>query len=292
MNTRIRPPQNWSRDTLIAGYRMITATTPALAQDVPTPEMDSAILSAARGGSRGRRARHVGYAAIAASIAAVGLTISTSRDPAASRIANPDERANSTRVAPQGAPAARPDLSAKASRAYEAIRADATAPLAADLVLSRVQHNLQLWPQREARRNDTGLNGLVLDSSPTDADLRVAAELRTASEIQIPATATPIAVQHSTVDLNQPRALERVARENPFHFAMIRRILAGVDTIPEHAVGRWMKAQFNATDVTYSPVSLTSDPPKKQLTFTLETTRYSALLSLTPEGARLVAHRP
>jgi hypothetical protein len=94
-----------------------------------------------------------------------------------------------------------------------------------------------------------------------------------------------------TVDLNQPEALQRLARENPFHFAMIRRILAGVDTVPEHTVGRWMKAQFNATDVTYSPVLLTSDPPKKLLAFTLETTHYSALLSLTPDGARLVALR-
>jgi hypothetical protein len=140
-------------------------------------------------------------------------------------------------------------------------------------MLSRVQHNFQLWPHREARRSDTGLNGLVLGSSPTDADLRVA-------------------VQYSSVDLNQPEALGRLARDNPFHFAMIRRILAGVDTVPENTVVRWMKAQFNATDVTYSPVLLTSEPPRKQLTFTLETTHYSAVLSLTPEGARLVARRP
>jgi DNA-directed RNA polymerase specialized sigma24 family protein len=69
------------------------------------------------------------------------------------------------------------------------------------------------------------------------------------------------------------------------------RRLKRVDTVPENTVGRWMKAQFNATDVTYSPFPLTSDPPKKLLAFTLETTHYSALLSLTPDGARLVALR-
>jgi hypothetical protein len=242
MNTRTRPTQNWSGNTLIAGYRVIAETTPALPQDVPTAEMDSAILAAARGNSRGRRARHVGYAAIAASIAAMGLTISTSRDPA-------------------------------------------------DQALLRVQHTLQLLPHREARRNDAGLNSLVLGSSPTDPDLRAASEIHTASEIQTPGALTLVGTQYGTVDLNQPEALQRLARENPFHFAMIRRILAGVDTVPEHTVGRWMKAQFNATDVTYSPVLLTSDPPKKLLAFTLETTHYSALLSLTPDGARLVALR-
>jgi hypothetical protein len=93
-------------------------------------------------------------------------------------------------------------------------------------------------------------------------------------------------------DLNQPGALERLSRENPFHYAMIRRILAGVDEVPEHAVGRWMKSQFNATDVTYSAVLMTSAPPRKQLSFTLETTRYSAVLTLTPDGARLFSTRP
>ena len=34
------------------------------------------------------------------------------------------------------------------------------------------------------------------------------------------------------------------------------RRLKRVDTVPENTVGRWMKAQFNATDVTYSPVSV------------------------------------
>jgi hypothetical protein len=244
MNIGTRQTRSWDGHTLIAGYRMIAEIMPALAQDVPTAEMDAAILSAARGNSLGRRARRVGYAAIAASAVAVGLTISTSRDS----------------VGPRE-------------------------------VQAGYQHNAQLWPHREARRNDTSLNGLVLGSYTTEAQPRAASEVHTASEIQIPGAVTPVGAQYGTVDLNQPEALQRLARENPFHFAMIRRILAGVDMMPEQAVGRWMKTQFNATDVTYSPVLLTSDPPKKQLAFTLETTHYSALLSLTPDGARLVALR-
>lgn len=158
---------------------------------------------------------------------------------------------------------------------------------------SRLQRALQRWPRAETRSNGNSLNSLVLNAFPsTNAELRAASEVQTGSEIQTTGAGTPVAAQFGTVDLNQPEVLERLARENPFHFTMIRRILAGVDTMPEHAVGRWMKAQFNATDVTYSPVLMTSDPPKKQLTFTLETTRYSALLTLTSDGARLVASGP
>jgi hypothetical protein len=252
MNIRTRPAQISNEDDLIAGYRLIIDAASALGQDMPTLEMDSAILSAARGNSRRRRVRPVEYAAIAAGIVAVGLAISTSRDPTA--------------------PSARLDR-------------DSTASPAPDPLMAQVQHDLRLWA-RNSTRNDAGLNGLVLNSPPGGAELRTASEVHTASELQTGGAVNTVAVQYSTVDLNQPEVLQRVARENPFHFAMIRRILAGVDTMPEQAVGRWMKSQFNATDVTYSSVMLTSDPPRKQLTFTLETTRYSALLTLTPAHRR------
>ena len=267
MNTRIRTTEISSGDEVITGYRTIADTVPALAQDVPTPEMDSAILSAARGSSRRRRARPVGYAAIAAGVVAV--------------------------VAIGLAPYVRLDPGAMASGAPDPVTSGAPTSLASNPEVSRLQRALQRWPRVETRSNGNSLNSLVLSAFPsTNAELRAASEVQTGSEIQTAGAVTPIAAQYGTIDLNQPEVLERLARENPFHFAMIRRILAGVDTMPEHAVGRWMKAQFNATDVTYSPVLLTSEPPKKQLTFTLETTRYSALLTLTSEGARLVARRP
>ena len=263
MNTHICTTEISSGDDLIAGYRTIADTVPALAQDVPTPEMDSAILSAARGSSRRRRARPVGYAAIAAGVVAV--------------------------VAIGLAPYVRLDPGAIASGASDPVTSGAPRSLASNPEPSR----LQRWPRVETRSNSNSLNSLVLSAFPSgNAELRAASEVQPAAEIQTAGAITPVAAQYGTVDLNQPEVLERLARENPFHFAMIRRILAGVDTMPEPAVGRWMKAQFNATDVTYSPVLMTSDPPKKQLTFTLETTRYSALLTLTSEGARLVARRP
>jgi hypothetical protein len=143
------------------------------------------------------------------------------------------------------------------------------------------------------RTSSNGLNSLVLSTSPADAGLRTAADVHSGSEIQTTTkTATGFGVQQDSIDLNRPGALERLARENPFHYAIIRRILAGVDEVPENAVSRWMKSQFNATDITYSAVLMTSAPPRKQLSFTLETTRYSAVLTLAPDGARVFSTRP
>ena len=141
-------------------------------------------------------------------------------------------------------------------------------------------------PRAAPRNNSTGLNSLVLNAYPAGAELHTAAEVQTAGG------ASGLDAQHATIDLNRPGALDRLARENPYHYAIIRKILAGVDAIPEHAVGRWMQAQFNATDITYSPVLWTSAPPRKELAFTLETTRYQAVLTLTSDGARLFPGRP
>jgi hypothetical protein len=261
MNTRARRLQGRIEDDVIVGYRTIAATMPALAEDVPTATMDAALLSAVRENSRRRRARPVGYAAIAAGIVAVGLAISTSRDPVAPQMARADDWASLDRVStPRGG-----------SEGGE----------------------LQRRPRVETGNRNNELNGLVLSAFAGEGEnLHAASETHTAAGTQGAGAAINVATQFGTINLNQPDALERLARENSFQFALIRRILAGIDTVPEHAVGRWMKSRFNATDVTYSSVLLTSDPPQKQLTFTLETTRYTAVLTLTPEGPRLVPPRP
>jgi hypothetical protein len=126
------------------------------------------------------------------------------------------------------------------------------------------------------------LNNLVLSACPGGAGVRTAAEILESQSAE-PVTAV--------VDLNQPGALDQLARDNPEHYAKVRKILAGIDVIPEQAVGRWMKAQFNATGVIYSRYLLTSNPPLKTLSFRLQTTQYQALLMLTDEGARLLPTR-
>jgi len=262
--------ETYAGDTLIEGYRTIAGTTSPLADDTPTLRMDAAILSAARENSQRLRARPARYAAMAAGAAAMGLAIMTSSDHLTAR-----------------------SMAGSQGREAVAVGAARISPSNNSTALNTVAFNGKELNgtgfggtgRNGAALNSTGINSLVLNAYPAGA------ELRTASEVQTAGATIGADTLHTAIDLNQPGALDRLARENPFHYAMIRRILAGVDTVPEHVVGRWMKAEFNATDVTYSPVLLTSAPPRKQLTFTLETTRYAALLTLTPDGARLFAPR-
>ena len=86
-----------------------------------------------------------------------------------------------------------------------------------------------------------------------------------------PAVAGP-----ETVDLRDAAALERVREENPAHYAAIRQILAGLAEKPERVEGDWLQATFDAREVELSRMLLkTSNPPRQQLSFTLDTTRYT-----------------
>ena len=98
-------------------------------------------------------------------------------------------------------------------------------------------------------------------------------------------------VSHSipnTINLNQPGVLKMLQQENPEHYRKIREILAGLDNQRESKVPYWIQTEFNARDVLYGPVLLTSLPPKKHISFTLDNTHYEALLTLTDFGPQIL----
>ena len=84
------------------------------------------------------------------------------------------------------------------------------------------------------------------------------------------------------IDLIVPGNLEAVDRNHPDHFAKIQRILAEVPRQPpnEHAVATWMRTQFDARDIRYTDLVMTSLPPKKRLAFSLDDTGYVAVVTL------------
>ena len=61
----------------------------------------------------------------------------------------------------------------------------------------------------------------------------------------------------------------------------MRAILADVLLRQDAEVPRWLQSSFNARDISYRPIVLTSHPPKRRLSFTLDDTRYIAVLTLT-----------
>ena len=96
-----------------------------------------------------------------------------------------------------------------------------------------------------------------------------------ASLLALPAAASP-----PVIDLDRPGALQALARENPEHYAKVTRILADVTRRPPESVARWVKAEFGANEVSFPMLLKTSDPAKRSLSFTLERTRYAAVLEV------------
>ena len=93
------------------------------------------------------------------------------------------------------------------------------------------------------------------------------------------------------VDLNAPGALEALQRSNPAHYDKVRRIFEGILQQPDTNVPRWIQVNFDARDVTYAPIVLTSHPPKRRLSFALDATRYEAVIVLTNARGDIVPLR-
>lgn len=91
-----------------------------------------------------------------------------------------------------------------------------------------------------------------------------------------------------TVDLDAPDALETLRQTNPTHFTAIQTILAEVVLRPDAEVPRWLRVNFNARGVSYRPILLTSHPPKRRLSLTLDDTRYMAVITLTKVTGTIV----
>ena len=94
-----------------------------------------------------------------------------------------------------------------------------------------------------------------------------------------------------TVDLNAPGILAALEQSNPDHYDKISRILAGIVQTRDPDVPRWMRTAFGARDVTYAPIVLTSDPPRRRLSFSLNDVRYQAMVTLTGSRGEIVPLR-
>jgi hypothetical protein len=101
------------------------------------------------------------------------------------------------------------------------------------------------------------------------------------------ATAADIGLRR-TVDLGVPGAMERVRAANPDHFDKIVKIIEGVTQQPDTAVPRWLRVNFDARDVNYRPIVMTSYPPKRRLSFALDDTDYLVVITLINVDSAIV----
>lgn len=104
----------------------------------------------------------------------------------------------------------------------------------------------------------------------------------------IAVTAAGEATPGRAINLNEAGALEALQHSNPTHYEKVRKIMEGIFQRPDTAVPRWIQTNFDARNVSYAPILLTSDPPKRRLSFALDDTRYEAVVTLTNVRAEIV----
>jgi hypothetical protein len=82
------------------------------------------------------------------------------------------------------------------------------------------------------------------------------------------------------VDLDRPGALDKLQRENPAHFAKVEKILAQAPQRPFESVARWVRTEFDATQVDTSNFLKMSYPALARLTFTLDSQQYTKVIRI------------
>jgi hypothetical protein len=83
------------------------------------------------------------------------------------------------------------------------------------------------------------------------------------------------------IDLDVPGSLEAIELSHPEHLAKIQRILTEVPLLTPTEAETWMRTEFQARDIRYTDLIMTSLPPKKRLEFSLDDTSYVKVFTLT-----------
>lgn len=89
-----------------------------------------------------------------------------------------------------------------------------------------------------------------------------------------------------------PVELDRLRTSNPDHYTRAEKILAAADRLCRPGPGHVQFAAAGGKDVScYGMLLRTSNPPKLEIDFTLDDTRYSALIAVTDDPPRLIPAR-
>jgi len=97
------------------------------------------------------------------------------------------------------------------------------------------------------------------------------------------------AVPREYVYLYGQANLDRLRATNPGHYAQAERIMAAANELCRPKPGEVSYVEFAARAITCSDMLLkTSNPPKRQISFTLDETRYIALVAVTDDPPRVM----
>ena len=103
----------------------------------------------------------------------------------------------------------------------------------------------------------------------------------------IAAIALLFAAPALALDLDQPGAMQKLARDNPAHYAKVEKILSEAPYRPYASMARWIRTEFNATGVDAPHLLKTSYPAQARLSFALDGTQYSKTIYVDAPGKLL-----
>jgi hypothetical protein len=89
------------------------------------------------------------------------------------------------------------------------------------------------------------------------------------------------------VTLSSIGALEQLAHDSPAHYRVVQEVLSGLRQHAASDIPLWIQTTFDARDVEFRTLLLVTNPPKRQLAFTLDYTRYVALVTLADDSWQL-----
>jgi len=95
------------------------------------------------------------------------------------------------------------------------------------------------------------------------------------------ASATAAHCLERPVDLNPPGALEQLKVERPTQYAAVTDVLRTVEHVPcEKREVRELSVRLNIQELACKFSLMTSNPPKRRLSFALESTSYVAVVTM------------
>lgn len=86
------------------------------------------------------------------------------------------------------------------------------------------------------------------------------------------------------VNLNIAGEMKKMRESNPSHYERVQAILEGLAERRSSDVPNWMRTRFEARNVVYTDILLTTEPAQRDLSFVLDDTAYRARVTL--EGGR------
>jgi hypothetical protein len=92
-----------------------------------------------------------------------------------------------------------------------------------------------------------------------------------------------------TIDLDRPGALDQVRRERPQQVEAISQVLRVAEHLPcKEGELKTLRIQFNVRDMACTMLLMTSDPPKRRVSFALGEERYVAVVTMKDTGGRIL----